>query len=515
MGTITYILPAVILLGLCIFVHELGHLLGGMMVGIKARTFSIGYGKGFIKKKWGDTTYQITLIPFGGFCSFYGDNPTEELEGKSYEFLTAAPWRRMVAVIMGPLFNLIFGILLLLGMNLVGFEIETNRIHIPELAANSNYPAYSAGLRSGDTITKINGAKILSFLDIQSKIVFSGGKNLEFTVERTGQEKNFNVIPQQSRSGGYYSIGIIPYGESILITAVQQGSPAATAGIEQYDEIISINGEKITSSEQFVSILRKSPGKSLNVDVMRNKEKVSLVLVPETREELTVTSFQDSKFPDKTHSITLNETGLIKEAIKDGSVKIDGEVVSSYTDFTNRINNAAKEGTSLTLENRSGVYSGIFSYKTYGFIGVGSTIAPEMKFVRYPIGPALVKSVQDPFDFVVMNLKGIAMIFTGQIDARENLSGPVRIAKIAGDTVKYRGVREYIILMARISIILMVMNLLPIPAVDGSHLIIYTVEMVRGKPVPPAILERIQMVGFFIILAIGVFALWNDITQLL
>jgi len=98
MMTFTYIIAAVVLLGLCIFVHELGHLLGGRMVGIKAKIFSIGYGKGFFKKKFGDTTYQITLIPFGGYCQFYGENPTDERSGEGYEFLSAHPLRRIVTV---------------------------------------------------------------------------------------------------------------------------------------------------------------------------------------------------------------------------------------------------------------------------------------------------------------------------------------------------------------------------------------------------------------------------------
>src|SRR4030042_5933173 len=99
----TYILSAVILLGLCIFVHELGHLLGGKLVGIKAKVFSMGYGKGILKKKFGDTTYQITLIPFGGYCQFYGEDPSEERTGQGFEFLSAHPFKRIVTVAMGPI----------------------------------------------------------------------------------------------------------------------------------------------------------------------------------------------------------------------------------------------------------------------------------------------------------------------------------------------------------------------------------------------------------------------------
>ena len=107
----TYIAAGIVLLGVCIFVHELGHLLGGMLVGIKAKTFSIGFGKGIIKKQIGDTTYQIAPIPLGGYCQFYGEDPSEERTGQGFEFLSAHPLRRIVTVAMGPLFNLFYPLL--------------------------------------------------------------------------------------------------------------------------------------------------------------------------------------------------------------------------------------------------------------------------------------------------------------------------------------------------------------------------------------------------------------------
>ena len=179
MMTFTYIIAAVILLGLCIFIHELGHLLGGKMVGIKARVFSMGYGKGFLKKKIGDTTYQITLIPFGGYCQFYGDDPSQKLEGKGYEFLSAAPWKRIVTVAMGPVFNLLFGIILFFAVNLYGYDKETNKISVLNDPVSA---AYSAGLQNGDIITEIDGKKIFGFDDILNYVIFSKGETLNVKV---------------------------------------------------------------------------------------------------------------------------------------------------------------------------------------------------------------------------------------------------------------------------------------------------------------------------------------------
>ena len=114
----------------------------------------------------------------------------------------------------------------------------------------------------------------------------------------------------------------------------------------------------------------------------------------------------------------------------------------------------------------------------------------------------------------MLNLKGLGMLFTGRMNVRENLSGPIRIVQIAGQVAYYKGISDFILLMAKISIILMVMNLLPIPVVDGSHLIFFTIEMIRRKPMSQKVMERIQTVGIVILALIMGFAIFNDISML-
>jgi regulator of sigma E protease len=135
----------------------------------------------------------------------------------------------------------------------------------------------------------------------------------------------------------------------------------------------------------------------------------------------------------------------------------------------------------------------------------------QVKFTPFE---ALKQSFIEPFRFIVFNLKGLGMIFSGGLDVRENVSGPIRIAKIAGDVAYYKGILAFIVLMAKISIILMIMNLLPIPAVDGSHIVFYTIEAIRGKPLKEEIMVRIQTGGILILIIIGVLVIFNDILML-
>ncbi len=513
MVTLTYILAAVVLLGLCIFVHELGHLLGGKMVGIKAEVFSIGYGKGFIKKKWGDTTYQITLIPFGGYCKFYGEDPNDTRQGKPYEFLSASPLKRVVTVLMGPLFNLFFGIILFFIMNLHGYPVETNKIYIPEYLTKGEYisPAYEAGLRTGDTIVAINNEQVTGFTDIQSKVAFSKGSPITVRAVRGSDEFQVTIAPKKYTKKGYYTIGVMPYGNRVLVMGILPDSPAQKAGLKEMDEIIEANGTQFHSPEEFTQFIRRNPQKELSLTISRGGRIFTLPITPHIKEVLTIRQFTDARFPNETYTVTVDSLSLIKSAANKGKVRINGKPVQSFENMKHIINNSKEM---ITLQTPGGAYKGIMQFESYGFVGIETAISPENKFIQYGVYDAFVKSLVDPFDFIALNFKGLGMMFSGELDVRQNLSGPIRIAKIAGDTAYYRGVSAFIILMAKISIILMVMNLLPIPMVDGSFILIFLYEAITRRAFSQKLLEKIQMIGFAILVLLGIFVIFNDLSFL-
>lgn len=504
---------AIVLLGLCIFVHELGHLIGGVLMGIKVRTFSLGYGKGFIKKKWGETTYQITLIPFGGYCTFYGDNAFEELKGEKWEFLTASPWRRIVVVVMGPLFNLIFGMMLLLGLNLSGLDVETNRIMIPDYLKDYS-PALTAGLESGDVVLSIDDKQINSFNEIRTSVAFSDGKPLLFKVDRDGTEQAITITPQQYNTGGQYVIGVEPYGKGVLVGGFYPDDAtnlSKAAGLMLQDKIMAVNGVEISDLHSFLDIVQNSAGKELTFKVLRKSNTLELPIVPGQRERLILKDFHDENFPDESYEITAEKISLIRDAIKEGSVTVNGKVPADFDDFVAMV---STDGEPVTVVNKGGTFSGVAEYSKTGFIGIALMSAPEMVTLNYSFGEALYHSVKDPIDVVVLNLKGLSMIFSGKLSAQDNVSGPIRIAKLAGDTMRYYGIKKYILLMAHISIILMFMNLLPIPAVDGSHIVFYFIEGIRKKPLPQKVMEAFQVFGFFLLIGLGVLVMINDLSQL-
>lgn len=514
---ITTIVGAMVLLGICIFVHELGHLLGGKMVGIKAKVFSLGYGKGVLKKQIGETTYQVTLIPLGGYCQFYGEDPSEG-EGKPGEFYYAPPLKRIVPIVMGPLFNLFLGIIIFFAMNLIGYERESNRVYLIDefdSVKKTGYvaPARKAGIQSGDVIVAINNAPIHQFSDIQKTVFFSDGSPLAVRVKRGGSELDFSVIPEKAERGRF-SIGVMPFVKGARVSRVIAGSAAERAGLQPGDVIIRVDDRPVRIPEDFVTHVKAKKEQQISIDVERNGRIERLTAVPAIREIISVQLVENARLKGKGGDIELDARTLdrIKEGITGGKVSVDDMQISDYASFVRELQKA--QGKVATVKIAEERISGIFSVESFGFVGVETGQVQDMVMVRYGFSESFVRAFTEPYGFIVMNLKGLGMLFTGKLNVRENLSGPIFIAKIAGDVAYYRGVAPFIILMAQISIILMIMNLLPIPMVDGSYVIIFLIEAIRRKPLSKKTMEGIQYVGMTLLIILGVFIIFNDIMKL-
>lgn len=511
MQYVIYVAAGIILLGLCIFVHELGHLLGGRMVGIKAKTFSLGMGKGIIKKKIGDTTYQIAPFPFGGYCQFYGEDPSEERTGQGFEFLSAHPLKRIVTVAMGPLFNLFFGIIIFFVMNLVGYSKDTNQVNIPEQLQTGRQasPAYEAGVRSGDRIVKIGDDTVMSFSDIQVAVMFSEGRALDVTLDRGGKQLQLPVTPRQG-AGGRYEIGVMPYGSRILVVELVEGGAAKAAGLREMDEIVSMDGNAVRSEAEFSRYINGRADRPVKFSIMRKGALIEKVITPALND---VVRFQAvDKKGNRGEALSIMKSKSLQKYLDKGSIKINGRTITGYEGLVAAVGENAGRQISFQIDNEQ--YTGTAQIEKVGLIGIFQAVAPDQVLIRFGVGDAFVQSFIEPYEFIVMNLKGIGMLFTGKMNVRENLSGPIRIVQIAGQVAYYKGIPDFILLMAKISIILMVMNLLPIPVVDGSHLIFFTIEWIRKKPLSQKIMERIQTVGIVLLVMLMAFVIINDISML-
>ena len=189
----------ILVLGLLIFVHEFGHFIFAKLFGVRVLKFSLGFGPRVAGKTVGETEYVISAFPLGGFVKMYGENPDEQeeaIEDRNRSFAHKPVWNRFMIVLAGPLFNLLFAILLFFTIFLfVGLPTPVDTTRIGQVNVES--PAAVAGLQPGDIIRRIGEQNTNGWMDVLEAVKNSGGNPLSVIVERDGEELSFKVSPSR------------------------------------------------------------------------------------------------------------------------------------------------------------------------------------------------------------------------------------------------------------------------------------------------------------------------------
>jgi regulator of sigma E protease len=436
-------------LGVVVFVHELGHFLAARWMKIGVEAFSIGWGKPFFKKKIGDVEYRLGVFPLGGYCKFKGDSDYTEAYNKIKQgiaaeegsYFAAHPFRRIVACLGGPLFNLIFAVLVLSVIWGIGFEVNTpdNRIVlVSEFVPESVNPADEAGLMTGDRIIEINGRKIETFNDIRENIAVNPERELPIQVDRNGQILRLSVRPAMEKSTGAGQIGVYFWADP-LIERIAEGSPAEIAGLRSGDRITRVNGTELPYTVALIKILEDKP-QVLDIEYLREGQVLKANLIP-----------------------------------------VYGEA-----------------GTDL------GIAWKILNYRT-------PRLSPPL---------ALVKGASETWKTFVISVRSLSLLFRG-VDLTQAVSGPVRITYMVGDIATEGfsqgfglGMSYLANFLSLISIALCIMNLLPLPILDGGMILLFLAEGVFRKPPPPRFVSVFQTVGVVLIAGLMIFALFGDILYL-
>jgi regulator of sigma E protease len=562
------------MLAISIFIHELGHLLCGMLVGVKARVFSLGYGRGIWKKKIGETTYQITGIPIGGYVMFKGDEYGKKLKGEPGELLSTPPLKRMIPVLGGPFANLLLGFLLLFILELTGSDSPSNKIFI-DSAIESASPAYKAGLRSDDVLVAINGHPTSNFEDIFAEVSLSKGDPILVTYLKEGNEndqRDLTIHPNLYSSGGRPTIGIEPAGErrvvatftySEQITEWMNQKLDKSGEAEQYfkerleervkegkipeelvkkqeaklqeksmksraiqylsdgDVLLSVNGQEVFTISDLQRELGKNRGEKVEIQV--NRKTLPLLTPWATKEETVhvpvlgadVIEFKNIRHP-KFADWNIDEISIasydpeienrLYNLRVNGKSFYDSETLVSYIQ--------SQPSKTMEVHFSGKKYLADVNIRPIGLLG----FRPSMKFIPeterkdQSIGQAFVGAGAKVYQNVSTTLKGIGMLFSGLLSPKDNLSGPIGIVQIAGLSLEY-GWRTYLDFVAKISIALMIMNLLPIPVADGGHIVMYAYEAIAGRPLPRKVMEGIFRVGFLFLIGLGIFVSFNDILR--
>ncbi len=440
----TNLIAFVVVLGVLIFFHELGHFLIARLFGVGVERFSLGFGPRVFGKVVGRTDYRISAIPLGGYVKMVGEEPGSDIapEDIPFSFTHKSLYKRFLIVAAGPLFNLLLAVFIFTGLfQIYGFQVINTTLETLDGAA-----AYEAGFRTGDTILSVDGDEVRYWPDVQQRITKSDGKPLRFVIRRERRQLEIKATPAAVAVElfgidlvNYQIDGLEPALES-HIKEVVAGMPAAKAGLMADDIIIAIDGQPARYWSQMTRLITSSQGKQLAITILRDGQELTVAVTPE---------------------ITVRKTA-------DSEVRV---------------------------------------FK----IGIGPKGYDRIKDLN--LWQSLVAGTYETGSLIKETLLGIGRIINGTESAK-SIGGPILIAQMAGHYAKI-GVDYLARFTAWISITLAILNILPIPVLDGGHLLFFAIEAVIGKPVNERVRDVAQQVGLFLLLFLMMFALYNDITRTL
>ncbi len=275
----------VILLGVMILVHELGHFWAALSVGVKVETFSIGFGPRLFGFRRGDTDFRISAVPFGGYVRMLGEQPGDETAADARSFQAKARWQRAIVIIAGPLMNVILAVAVIAGLYMYGFpkEVPSTDAVISSVAPNS--AAAEAGIQPGDRIVQIGNQRDPSWQDVLTQEALNANHAVRVVVDRRQQQLTLFVKPRMDPKEG---IGVAGWRGDVQVGEVAPGLPAAAAGLKPGDVLISVNHEPIESFATVQQAIIHSGGKPVELQLMRNNQlqEVSVTPVPSKNPKL-------------------------------------------------------------------------------------------------------------------------------------------------------------------------------------------------------------------------------------
>lgn len=542
--------PFFILLGLLIFVHELGHFAVAKWFGVRVETFSLGFGKKILSYKKGDTTYCLSLIPLGGYVKMYGDDPTAEVpeDQKSFAFLHKPVGQRVWIVLAGPLMNLLFAIVIFTMIAGIGEEL-------PGPYAGDITPgtqAYEAGFRSGDKITAINGEPMAAWTHVKKKIESAPNQALDFTVERAGESmplklqasttlgENENIFDADREVGRIE--GLTMESRSSLVGVKDSQSPAGRAGIATLDLVVGIGDRKINYWRELQPAFTAAAASGAKTVTLKVRD-VNKPEKPENVRSVTLDLPADGTDTDYASALGLEPAELYIYQLKkkspaetagvlpkDKVVKINDEPVATWSEVLAKVKGfdpnggplkftVARDGQEKTYEMQPEMTK-LMTTKgqeerryTIGIVSGFFPAGPDPVFHRITNPVQMVKEgFADTLMWTEYVVMSIVRLVQGEVSAK-NVGGVITIGRVASHSFE-AGLSIFLRTMAIISINLFLLNLLPIPILDGGHLLFYSIESLKGAPLSMKKMELAQQIGLMLLMLLMVFALFNDITNL-
>ncbi len=557
----------VILISSLIFVHELGHFLFAKAFGVKVLTFSLGFGPKILKLRGRETEYCISLLPLGGYVKMLEASKSDLVmpEDRKRTFESLPTYKRIIVVLAGPVMNLIFPVLLYFSVFVTDgpFAPPTVGVVLP------GHPA-DGKLLSGDRIMAVNGQEVGTFDELKRIVEKSPGETLKFKVFRDNRHVEVEVSVQERRRHlqldlveSYGTIGVQPNAPAAVIGIASPDSAAYRAGLRTFDIITQIAGRPVRRFSDVEQELRNNHGETVPVSYLRPEraqgalggladlavlEAGVVALTPNVRGG-TLFERTGIELADLYAAVVPPGTYLYEAGLRRGDriVKLDREEVPAWSSFVERLDaDRDREHELEYVSSRDGrLRSGTFRIRREDFVdGAGTTFSQyvlpcgswasvvdrgatgcmassvqqwlplaleERVDHPMPIGYAFGKAVDETIDVTRFISLAFVRLAQGRLSLKE-ISGPITVYELAGEE-RRKGPEYFIWVMALVSINLGLINLLPIPVLDGGHLMFFLIEGVLRRPVPMRVREVAHIAGMAVLLLLMGVAFKNDVEK--
>ena len=434
------IIAGILMLGVLVFVHELGHFWIAKLCGVKVLKFSLGFGPKLVSRQWGETEYLICSIPLGGYVQMLGEGGGEQgeeselsSEERQRSFAHKSVAKRLAIVSAGPVMNLLLPLLVLPLSFMIGVQMPTYVEQPPCIGyVVPETTAASSGFVAGDCIISVNRQPVASWNDTNKTFVSNAGDALSFEVLRNGKPVELLVAEDNNSLEGLQALGVLPP-QLARVGGLQPGMPAEKAGIKAGDLILQIGDVEIVSWYDLKTVIQQVGQTPVQVLLERDGNSLSVELVPEQ--------------------------------------------LGGAGDFL-----------------------------------IGIAPQRESTLQRFGFVAAFQEGAKRTWELIDLTVVFVQKLFTGSVSAK-NIGGPITVVQVAGQAAQ-TDLSAIFSVLAFISIQLGILNLLPIPILDGGHILFYLIELVIRRPVSVRAREMAQQVGMAMLLMLMVLAFYNDIVRL-
>jgi regulator of sigma E protease len=538
--SLEFVFAMALMLGVVVTVHELGHFWAAKACGVRVLKFSIGFGNpigfGRWRMRWlrNGTEYVLAWFPLGGFVKMLGeanDDPANDARTATPppDSLAAQPlWKKLVILLAGPGMNLLLPVVVIAASLFFGLERRDTTVGTVEPGS----PGAEAGILPGDRVVALDGEPVAFWDDLEEAVRERPGATLALALEREG-ERFERKLAVQGRDGvdmlgkkadvGW--LGLQHHRPSATLGILDPAAPGARAGLRPGDRVVGVNGAPVEDWAGFAAAYAAAKAE-VKLRVARGEGEAP----PE--HELTVPALGEPRALGVVPAAVLVEKvspGMPAEeaGIQPGDmlVAVDGEPVGSFVTFKETV--MASDGRPLEITIARDGETRVVRLAPRLVEATAEMPQPQYLIGIAPVhallpGPTKLDRVRNPFVAVPRAvgvtiettgafLVGLQRIVSGDIP-RSTIGGPIEIARQSHLALQ-RGWESFISLLVIISINLGILNLLPIPILDGGQALIFTIEGIRRGPLPLRAREWVQQMGLFLLVGLMGFAFWNDVTK--